>query len=194
MRSKLLSVLLLFTLLLAACTPQATAAPTAAPTAAEAATQAPAPTQEPTEVQPRTLTVLAAASLTESFTELGKMFEAQNPGVTVSYSFAGSQQLAQQLGQGAEADVFASANNKQMTAVVDAGRVDKDAPQVFVKNRLVVIYPKDNPPASRPESLANPASSWTWATNPSRLGSIRSISSIKRCKTPTTAPVSKMTY
>ncbi len=145
MRSKLLSVLLLFTLLLAACTPQATAAPTAAPTAAEAATQAPAPTQEPTEVQPRTLTVLAAASLTESFTELGKMFEAQNPGVTVSYSFAGSQQLAQQLGQGAEADVFASANNKQMTAVVDAGRVDKDAPQVFVKNRLVVIYPKDNP-------------------------------------------------
>ncbi len=73
------------------------------------------------------------------------MFEAQNPGVTVSYSFAGSQQLAQQLGQGAEADVFASANNKQMTAVVDAGRVDKDAPQVFVKNRLVVIYPKDNP-------------------------------------------------
>ncbi|NMC80285.1 MAG: molybdate ABC transporter substrate-binding protein, partial [Chloroflexi bacterium] len=132
MRSKLLSVLLLFTLLLAACTPQATAAPTAAPTAAEAATQAPAPTQEPTatEVQPRTLTVLAAASLTESFTELGKMFEAQNPGVTVAYSFAGSQQLAQQLGQGAEADVFASANNKQMTAVVDAGRVDKDAPQV----------------------------------------------------------------
>lgn len=159
MRSKLLSVLLLFTLLLAACTPQATAAPTAAPTAAEAATQAPAPTQEPTatEVQPRTLTVLAAASLTESFTELGKMFEAQNPGVTVAYSFAGSQQLAQQLGQGAEADVFASANNKQMTAVVDAGRVDKDAPQVFVKNRLVVIYPKDNPAGlTELKDLANP--------------------------------------
>lgn len=141
MRSKLLSVMLLFTLLVAACTPQATAAPTAAPIAPEAATQEPAAT----EISPRTLTVLAAASLTESFTELGKMFEAQNPGVTVAYSFAGSQQLAQQLGQGAEADVFASANNKQMRAVVDAGRVDKDAPQVFVKNRLVVIYPKDNP-------------------------------------------------
>ncbi|NMC78177.1 MAG: molybdate ABC transporter substrate-binding protein, partial [Chloroflexi bacterium] len=74
-----------------------------------------------------------------------------------AYSFAGSQQLAQQLGQGAEADVFASANNKQMTAVVDAGRVDKDAPQVFVKNRLVVIYPKDNPAGlTELKDLANP--------------------------------------
>ncbi len=100
MRSKLLSVLLLFTLLLAACTPQATAAPTAAPTAAEAATQAPAPTQEPTEVQPRTLTVLAAASLTESFTELGKIVRGAEPRRDGFIQLRRSQQLAQQLGPG----------------------------------------------------------------------------------------------
>lgn len=123
-------LLLLVILLVSACTPQAT--PTAVP-----------PTEAP--VEPRTLTVLAAASLTESFTELGKTFEAANPGVTVAFSFAGSQELAQQLDQGAEADVFASASKKYMDAAVKSGRVTAETSHVFVKNRLVVIFPKDNP-------------------------------------------------
>ena len=71
--------------------------------------------------------------------------DAQNPGVKVTFSFAGSQALAQQLGQGAEADVFASANNNYMDAAVDANRVDQDAVETFVTNRLVVIFPQDNP-------------------------------------------------
>jgi molybdenum ABC transporter molybdate-binding protein len=142
----------------AACTPQATAVPTVAPTAAAQATEAPAatdtaaptdtvaPTAAPTATAaPQTLTVMAAASLTESFTELGKTFESKNPGVTVTFNFAGSQQLAQQLDQGAEADVFASASKKYMDAAVTSERVNKDDAQTFVKNRLVVIYPKDNP-------------------------------------------------
>lgn len=140
MSTKVLSLLLLSVLLAsAACAPQA--APTA-PTAAQApATQA--PTQVP--ASSKTLTVLAAASLTESFTELGTMFETQNPGVKVVFSFAGSQQLAQQLDQGAAADVFASANPKYMTAAVTSKRVNQADAQTFVKNRLAVIFPKDNP-------------------------------------------------
>lgn len=93
----------------------------------------------------QTLTVMAAASLTESFTELGKQFESQHAGVTVQFNFAGSQQLVQQLSEGAPADVFASANAKQMTAAVDAGRVGAAAPRAFVSNRLVVILPSANP-------------------------------------------------
>ena len=143
MRSKILSMLLAVALFgIAACTPQSTVAPTPS---AVPLTQA--PTASPTQATTgsKTLTVLAAASLTESFTELGKMFETQNPGVKVSFNFAGSQQLAQQLDQGADADVFASASPKYMDAAVASGRVNKADPKRFVQNRLVVIYPKDNP-------------------------------------------------
>jgi molybdate transport system substrate-binding protein len=97
---------------------------------------------EPAQAQ--TLTVLAAASLTEPFSELGRQLEAQNPNTKVEFSFAGSQQLAQQLSQGAAADVFASASQKYMDAAVQANRVAKDNAQIFAKNRLVVIYPKNN--------------------------------------------------
>jgi len=145
MRSKLISLLLLIMLFTSACAPQATpAVPTAAPTTAPAAVS---PTAVPLTAAPeaKTLTVLAAASLTESFNEMGKLFEAQNPGVTVSFNFAGSQQLAQQLDQGAPADVFASASKKYMDAAVTSKRVVKYDAKTFVTNRLVVIFPKDNP-------------------------------------------------
>jgi molybdate transport system substrate-binding protein len=157
MRSKIGSIIMLLVMLLSvACTPQATptAAPTAAPVVAAAApTEAPTvapPTVPATEAppaapQPKTLTVLAAASLTEPFKEIGALYESQNSGAKVTFSFAGSQQLAQQLGQGADADVFASASKKYMDAAVEAKRVNKDDAKTFAKNRLVVIYPKDNP-------------------------------------------------
>jgi molybdate transport system substrate-binding protein len=128
-------LLLIIPLASAACAPQATQAPTAQ--ASALTTQTPA--------GPKTLTILAAASLTESFTELGSMFETQNPGVKVAFSFAGSQQLAQQLDQGAPADVFASASLKYMTTAVTSRRVNQADAQTFVKNRLVVIFPKANP-------------------------------------------------
>ena len=99
----------------------------------------------PTAAPAKTLTVLAAASLSEAFSELGRRFEAQNPGVKVTFSFAGSQQLAQQLDQGAAADVFASASSKYMDAAVASRRVNPAEVKVFAKNRLVVIFPKDNP-------------------------------------------------
>jgi molybdate transport system substrate-binding protein len=91
------------------------------------------------------ITVFAAASLTEAFSELGRSFEAANPGASVVFNFAGSQQLAQQLAQGAPGDVFASANQTQMDAAIQAGRVEEDKVNELVSNQLVVIIPADNP-------------------------------------------------
>ncbi|WP_327120393.1 molybdate ABC transporter substrate-binding protein [Nocardia sp. NBC_01730] len=91
-----------------------------------------------------TVTVFAAASLTETFTELGKQFEAAHPGVRVVYSFGASSALAEQINQGAPADVFASAAPKNMRQVVDEGEV-AGAPVTFVRNRLEIAVPKGNP-------------------------------------------------
>lgn len=96
-----------------------------------------------------TLTVFAAASLTEAFTEIGQVFEAEHPGVRIRFNFAGSQQLAQQLIHGAPADLFASANEKQMQTVIEAGRIGSGSQQVFAHNRLVIIYSKDDPVAPK---------------------------------------------
>ncbi|MBK8025570.1 MAG: molybdate ABC transporter substrate-binding protein [Chloroflexi bacterium] len=92
----------------------------------------------------QTLTVFAAASLTNAFEEIGTAFEAANPGVDVIFSFASSSDLAAQLVEGAPADVFASANNSQMTVARDGDRI-AGSPGPFVKNRLVLILPADNP-------------------------------------------------
>lgn len=91
------------------------------------------------------ITVFAAASLTESFNELGKAFEANHAGVTVRLSYAASNQLRTQMEHGAKADVFASANTKEMDTAVKAALIDADAVKIFARNRLVVIVPKDNP-------------------------------------------------
>ncbi len=91
------------------------------------------------------LTVFAAASLTQAFGELGALYQKQNNGTAAVYNFAGSQQLAQQITNGAPADVFASANNSQMDVAVKSGRIDKATAKTFVTNRLIVIFPKDNP-------------------------------------------------
>ncbi|HMT20934.1 MAG TPA: molybdate ABC transporter substrate-binding protein [Promineifilum sp.] len=104
------------------------------------ATIAPQPTETET-----TLTAFAAASLTDAFGEIGAAFEAAHPGTTVVFNFAGSNQLATQIVEGAPADVFASANGTQMDVAVESGRIDGDAPQIFVTNRLIVIVPADNP-------------------------------------------------
>jgi len=90
------------------------------------------------------VTVLAAASLTESFTRIGADFETAHPGVTVTISFAGSSQLAQQITAGAPADVFAAASPATMATVVDTGDA-AGAPQVFARNRLVIAVPEGNP-------------------------------------------------
>jgi len=128
-------LLLLLTIGIAACSAPSAAAP-------------PAPTVQttaPAAANPSELNVFAAASLTEAFGEIGKAFEAANPGVKVTFNFAGSQQLVQQIGQGAPADVFASAATKNMDDAVKAGSVADGAARTFARNRLVAIVPQANP-------------------------------------------------
>lgn len=147
LRVFLLAALVL--VLSAACGQRATA-PATEPTQPASAASSRAPLSG-------TLVVFAAASLTESFTALGQQFEAATPDTTITFNFAGSQQLAQQLGQGAPADVFASANTRQMEVAIEAGRVVSGTQQVFVRNRLVVVTPADNPGAvSTLQDLARP--------------------------------------
>ncbi|WP_373282303.1 molybdate ABC transporter substrate-binding protein [Microtetraspora niveoalba] len=89
------------------------------------------------------VTVFAAASLTGTFTELGKTFEAAHPGTTVKFNFGSSATLAQQITQGAPADVFAAASPATMKTVTDASLAG--SPTTFVRNKLQIALPKDNP-------------------------------------------------
>jgi molybdate transport system substrate-binding protein len=103
-----------------------------------------------------TLTILAASSLIDAFGELGKTFEKQNEGVTVKQSFESSSTLLTQIQQGAPADVFASAATEEMDTAVEDGLV-AGKPQVFVKNREIIMVPKDNPAdITEFEEVANP--------------------------------------
>src|SRR5579871_4810016 len=88
--------------------------------------------------------VFAASSLTDAFKELASEFQKAHPHARAVFSFGGSSQLAIQLINGARADVFASADQDQMD-VVQRGHALDGAQQVFVRNRLMVIAPHDNP-------------------------------------------------
>lgn len=92
----------------------------------------------------KTLTVFAAASLTESFTELGKQFEGANPGVTVKFNFGASSDLAQQIVAGGPADLFAAASPATMKTVTDKGLGD-GTPATFVTNELQIAVAPGNP-------------------------------------------------
>jgi molybdate transport system substrate-binding protein len=91
-----------------------------------------------------TLTVFAAASLTDVFGALGNRLTADNPDLDIRFNFAGSSALATQLTQGAPVDVFASANLSQMTVVTDAG-LQAEKPRVFTENVLEIAVPAGNP-------------------------------------------------
>jgi molybdate transport system substrate-binding protein len=140
---RLLSLALLLSIFLTAC--GASTIPTTVP---------PAVTPKP---ESRTLTVFAAASLTDAFTEIGAAFDAAHPGITTTFNFAGSQALRTQIEEGAPVDVFASASGKEMDTLVTGAFVAADVAQVFLANKLIVILPADNPAAlEKLEDLANP--------------------------------------
>ena len=137
-------------LVLTSCSSQPVAPPRAdTMTATAAATVRPA--------KPVDLTVFAAASLIDAFDEIGQVFEATHPGAKVVFNLGGSQNLRTQLEQGAQADVFASANRKEMDAVAAAGLVAPGVARTFVTNRLVVVLPSGNPGAVQTlQDLARP--------------------------------------
>ncbi|WP_019855662.1 molybdate ABC transporter substrate-binding protein [Actinopolyspora mortivallis] len=101
-----------------------------------------------TRTEGTTLTVLAAASLTESFREMGERFERAHPDVEVRFNFQGSALLAERIRQGAGGDVFASADRAMMNRVVRAGAV-AERPRTFATNRLTVVVPPSNPAGVR---------------------------------------------
>jgi molybdate transport system substrate-binding protein len=92
----------------------------------------------------RTITVFAASSLSGTFTELGRQFEQTHPGTTARFSFGASSTLAQQIVQGAPAQVFAAASLTTMDTVSKAGEAAGE-PAVFARNRLQIAVPKGNP-------------------------------------------------
>lgn len=91
-----------------------------------------------------TLDVLAAASLTEAFTTLADDFESDHPGVHVRLAFDSSATLAEQVDQGAPADVLATADERTMKTVVERGGTAGE-PVLFATNRLALAVPPDNP-------------------------------------------------
>jgi molybdate transport system substrate-binding protein len=102
------------------------------------------------------ITVFAAASLTDAFEEVGSAFEEANPDATVEFNFGASSALREQILAGAPSDVFASANPSNMDQVVDAGEVEGDD-EVFVRNELEIAVPAGNPgPVDGLDDFATP--------------------------------------
>jgi molybdate transport system substrate-binding protein len=102
------------------------------------------------------ITVFAAASLTAAFTEIGDAFTAANPDATVTFNFAASSELVTQIGEGAAADVVASADQSNMKKLTDAGGNGSD-PVVFAENVLQIIVEPGNPKdIATVADLANP--------------------------------------
>jgi molybdate transport system substrate-binding protein len=116
----------------------------AAPTTAPAAQSTAAPKPAAAAPVSGEIVVFAASSLTDVFQDMAKAFQTANPNAKVTFNFGASTQLATQLGQGAKADVFASADQTQMDNARKADAI-AGSDRVFARNRLVVIAAKDNP-------------------------------------------------
>lgn len=136
-------------IVLAGCSSSANSVATgSSPATSPGSTSSPAPASSNSSTTPAlagSITVFAASSLTETFTQLGQSFEAANPGTTVKFSFGSSGALATQIDQGAPADVFASAAPSNMATVIKAGNASTSSN--FVKNTGEIATPPGNPKA-----------------------------------------------
>jgi molybdate transport system substrate-binding protein len=122
--------------------PEATSSPAATPSASPAGPSTPAAVaQGPISGK---ITVYAASSLTEAFEELKVAFREVNPELEIVFNFNSSATLATQITSGAPADVFAAASPATMQTVTDAGDA-AGGPTTFVRNRLEIAVPPDNP-------------------------------------------------
>lgn len=96
------------------------------------------------EVEPVTLTISAAASLKDSFEELKEIYVGENKNVTITYNFGSSGALQKQIEQGAEADIFVSAANKQMDALKNENLIVNDSLFTLLENSVVLVVPNDS--------------------------------------------------
>ncbi|CAH1201282.1 molybdate ABC transporter substrate-binding protein [Paenibacillus sp. JJ-223] len=120
----------------------ATTGDQAASTTATTGDNASAGSTEPQEKV--TLTISAAASLTDAMGEIEKGFESENPNIDLSFNFGASGALQQQIEQGAPADVFVSAATKNMNALVDEQLIASADQKNLLQNALVAIVPADS--------------------------------------------------
>ena len=118
-----------------------TASTTTAPATVTPTTAAPTTTMVPMS---GSINVFAATSLTASFTEIATAFEKAHPGVKVTLNFGGSSTLVTQIGNGAPADVFASADMSNMDKLANTKSID-GTPLIFTRNRLMIVIGKGNP-------------------------------------------------
>jgi molybdate transport system substrate-binding protein len=151
-----LSLILVLAVTLVACGSGSSAASTTGATtaatgttaaAASPATTAVAASQTAAAIDPiisGDLTIFAASSLTEAFNQMKTEIEAANPGTKITLNFAGSSALRTQITQGAQTDIFASADKTNMDPVVQAGDI-VGRTSIFAQNRLVLVIPKGNP-------------------------------------------------
>ncbi len=105
----------------------------------------PVPSETPVSGQkPETITVSAASSLTGAFTDMESKFETENPNIDVNFNFGSSGNLRKQIEGGAPADVFASADQKNMDTLANETLIDNSSRENFVKNSLVLIVPANS--------------------------------------------------
>lgn len=156
---KTLALLLALTMVfaLAACGGQSAPAAPQAP-AEEAANQPAeeaAPAEETTPAEEIELIVFAAASMTETLTEIKGLYEAANPGVKITYNFDSSGTLKTQIQEGAECDLFISAGQKQMNQLDSAASAEVNTEGLdfvlqgsrinLLENKVVLVVPEGNP-------------------------------------------------
>lgn len=135
------------------------------------------------------ITVFAAASLKSAFTEIGNRFETDNPGVSVEFSFAGSSDLVTQLTHGAHADVFASADTRNMDKAEQQGLLDGAAVN-FASNTLTIVVGPGNPKGIKSfADLADPALSVVICAPPVPCGA--ATQRVEQAAGVTLAPVSE---
>ncbi len=106
--------------------------------------EAPNATMTPVTAGPEVITVSAAASLTEAFTDIASQFEKENPGTNVSLNFGSSGNLRMQIEGGAPVDVFASADETQMDILANESLIANNSRKDFAHNSLVLIVPEDS--------------------------------------------------
>lgn len=146
---------------------------------------------EPSTPAGDSIVVFAAASLKPAFTQIGEQFKADNPNVKVEFSFAGSSDLVTQLTQGADADVFASADTRNMDKAAQAGLVD-GAPVDFATNTLTIAVAPGNPKGIKGfQDLAKPGVAVVVCAPPVPCGG--ATEKVEKATAVTLSPVSEET-